>query len=57
MADTDQYIFPVVEIGSLNFIVNGAIVGSVNAGGHFGELALIYDGTLYKFEHCCIVSD
>lgn len=35
--------FYVVAEGKLDFIVNNNIVGSVEAGGHFGELALIYD--------------
>lgn len=32
-----------MEHGTLNFVVNGNVVGSVHGGGHFGELALIYD--------------
>ena len=35
--------FYVVEHGSLDFVVNERVVGKVQAGGHFGELALIYD--------------
>lgn len=35
--------FYVVEHGSLDFVVNENVVGSVQGGGHFGELALIYD--------------
>ena len=40
--------FYVVEHGTLDFVVNGNVVGSVQGGGHFGELALIYDGTCSK---------
>lgn len=36
--------FYVVQSGSLEVIVNTAIVGYLTTGDHFGELALIYDG-------------
>ncbi|KAH9061538.1 hypothetical protein Ae201684P_020873 [Aphanomyces euteiches] len=35
--------FYVLEKGTCEFLVNGIHVGDVGAGGHFGELALIYD--------------
>ncbi|ETW00626.1 AGC/PKG protein kinase, variant [Aphanomyces invadans] len=35
--------FYVLEHGSCEFLVNNIHVGDVEAGGHFGELALIYD--------------
>lgn len=38
--------FYVVQSGSLEVIVNAAVVGSLTTGDHFGELALIYDGIL-----------
>ena len=40
-------IFPtVVDEGSSEFIVDGAVVGSVGSGGYFGELALMYSGKM-----------
>lgn len=53
VADTDSHVitqgdsgdkFYVVQSGSLEVIVNTAIVGYLTTGDHFGELALIYDG-------------
>ncbi|RLN90079.1 hypothetical protein BBJ28_00010229 [Nothophytophthora sp. Chile5] len=37
--------FYVVQTGSLEVIVNCAVLGYLKAGDHFGELALIYDAT------------
>lgn len=36
--------FYVIQTGTLEVIVNSAVVGFLHAGDHFGELALIYDG-------------
>lgn len=36
--------FYVVHSGSLEVIVNTAVLGYLKPGDHFGELALIYDG-------------
>lgn len=36
--------FYVVQTGSLEVIVNTAVLGYLKPGDHFGELALIYDG-------------
>jgi cAMP-dependent protein kinase regulator len=37
--------FYVVQSGSLEVIVNTSVLGYLKPGDHFGELALIYDGT------------
>lgn len=38
--------FYVIQNGTLEVIVNTAVVGFLHAGDHFGELALIYDGAI-----------
>lgn len=38
--------FYVIQSGTLEVIVNSAVVGFLHAGDNFGELALIYDGAL-----------
>jgi len=35
--------FYILESGNCNFILNGEIVGEVEAGGYFGELALLHN--------------
>lgn len=45
-------LFYVIQSGELEVIVNTVVVGSLKSGDHFGELALIYDGT--KTQHLLI---
>lgn len=40
-------LFYVIQSGELEVIVNTVVVGSLKTGDHFGELALIYDGTCF----------